>query len=135
MDAEGFLVRQFACFFYNNHFLIVHIWATICIFLAVLACGLALFRHRINKFNSVSDPIETFLRNEIVSLRHCSSSTPEITVDFESLSPYLNRRRRGEYREAVNQYLAGIHAEHKSVKDIPATIQAIEKLLTYARHR
>ncbi|WP_147275313.1 hypothetical protein [Citrobacter freundii] len=64
--------------------------------------------------------------------------------EFDALRLHLPRRQQAAYKKAVNDYLSAINRYGKQCSqtgavnlspDIPSAIVAIEKILTYAKHR
>ena len=141
----GIIWSEFVLLFNTNPALIGFIWTLIS-----FGFGLwygdkrALSRYRLDKFNAASDPIELFLTAELERLRQGKIVHVKRQFDFDALSLHLPKRHRQPYKQAVNDYLAALHSRFEQDKrtgaviwiyDIPAAINAVERLLRYARHR
>ena len=141
----GIIWSEFVILFNTNPPLIVFIWTLIS-----FGFGLwygdkrALSRYRLDKFNAVSDPIELFLTAELERLRKGKVVRIQRQLDFDALSLHLRGRERQRYKQAVNDYLSALHSKFEQnkttgavvwINDIPAAIDAVERLLRYARHR
>lgn len=141
----GIIWSEFVLLFNTNPALIGFIWTLIS-----FGFGLwygdkrALSRYRLDKFNAVSDPIELFLTAELERLRQGKIVHVKRQFDFDALSLHLRGRQRQRYKQAVNDYLSALHSKFEQnkrngeiiwINDIPAAINAVERLLKFARHR
>ncbi|CAI1768354.1 Uncharacterised protein [Serratia fonticola] len=128
----------------ENATVITPVLSIFCLLLgAWLGNKYALNRYRLEKFNAVANPIEIFLESELRRVKADKTGSKVSQVDFYALSIQLSHNKRQAYEQAIDNYLAAVDPYGaKSFFDVNLGVRveadataAIEKLLTFVRHR
>ncbi|VVT49204.1 L13 [Kosakonia radicincitans] len=140
----GIFWSEFVLLFNTNPALITLCWTVISFGIGLwYGDKKAISRYRLDKFNAISDPIELFLNAELERLKQGKVMLIRKQFDFDELSLHLQHRKRRAYKQALNDYFSALHTSSETTRsgqvivksDIPAAIKAVEKLLTFAKHR
>ncbi|MFV8925456.1 hypothetical protein ABQ431_04055 [Serratia fonticola] len=128
----------------ENATIITPLLSIFCLLLgAWLGNKYAINRYRLDKFNTVANPLEIFLESDLRRVREGKTRSKAVSVDFYALSIQFSNSKRQAYEQAIIDYLEAVNPYNprgffdvtKGVRVEPDAIAAIEKLLNFVRHR